>query len=106
MGDNLDSWQTHIKQWEVSQALRNEIDLFRQNMPIVKLLRDDAMRDRHWSVIKALVKDQFDHQSDYFTLDKFMDLHFEKVYDGIKEQWETAQAEFKIESSLLNIQNR
>jgi len=58
--DEIDKMPQSIKSWDVSQNLKNEIDLFKQNMPIVKLLRDHCMRDRHWSNIKILVKDQLD----------------------------------------------
>lgn len=95
-----------IKSWDVTQSLKAEIDLFKQNMPIIRLLRDPAMRDRHWANIKVLVKDQFDQHSEYFILDKFMELGFHKYHSEIKTEWETAQAEFKIESTLRSIEDR
>ena len=72
-----------VRDWGVYSFLRNEVQKFRDTMPLLTDLRDDAMRERHWKEIRFEVKDDFDEQSDEFNLEKVISLnlltHAEKI---------------------------
>lgn len=96
-------------------------------MPLVNDLHNKAMRDRHWNQIKVknlkkinelfkfylllmLMQDetnkQFDEQSDEFTLEAIVELHFEENAALISEVSEAASKEYEIEKGLKLINEK
>lgn len=104
--EEISGWAKPIKSWDLVRNLVGRIQHFKAHMPILKLLKNTAMRKRHWDRIQESVKAQFDENSPLFTLERFIEIGFDKVVDNIKEQWEVAQAEFKIETAKNEIQEK
>ena len=44
------------------------VDTFKQAMPVVLALRNDKLKDSHWTEIKALIGKDFNVKEDGFTL--------------------------------------
>jgi dynein heavy chain len=103
------------------ETTKNKVDRFRRTMPLVNDLHNKSMRERHWKQIKVklllnlenkkdntlakslnyFLKDesnkQFEENSDEFTLEVIIDLHFEENATLISEVSEAASKEFDIE---------
>ncbi len=79
------------------EITKNKVDRFRRTMPLVNDLHNKAMRERHWNQIKADSNKRFDENSEEFTLEIIIDLHFEENAGLINEISEAATKEFDIE---------
>ena len=42
-----------IKRWGVWTMMRERIDRFRATLPLIQDLRNPALRDRHWDMVRA-----------------------------------------------------
>jgi len=43
------------KKWEVIETTRNNIDEFRNLLPVVDDLKNPAMKDRHWIEVRSII---------------------------------------------------
>jgi sulfur relay (sulfurtransferase) DsrC/TusE family protein len=48
----LNGYSKEMKKWEIVNFIRSNIDQFRQTLPLVKMLKERYMRDRHWDKLK------------------------------------------------------
>lgn len=102
----LKGWKQHIQEWGISMHLKNTYELLKLNMPIVELLRRPSIRPRHWDEVKKLVGDQFDQESQYFDLEKWMKLSFDKHHASIENLVSESEEQYKIEMALKEIKDR
>lgn len=100
---DIKSFDTKIQGWGVAKELLTEIQMVIDNMPIIDILREPYMRERHWANTRSLVNKPFNHMDDDFTLDKFVELAFTSVLDKIHETSESAQAQYRVEVLLTKI---
>jgi dynein heavy chain len=92
-----------VKEWGVFAHLKTEVDKFRQTMPLILDLRDDAMRERHWKELRFEVKEDFDENSDEFSLEKVFSLNLLNHQEMIMEMADNARKQLKIEVALEDI---
>jgi dynein heavy chain len=102
--EKIKNFDKEVRQWGVFDFLKNKIDQFRTAMPLIADLRDEAMRDRHWKELKFEVKEEFDEESEEFTLEKIFDLGLNNHGEKIAELADNARKELKIELQLKEIQ--
>ncbi|XXQ31513.1 AAA+ ATPase domain-containing protein [Plasmodiophora brassicae] len=96
-----------MKKWPVWNAARERIEHFRTMMPLIKDLKNPAMRERHWAELKEEVQDhQFDPHDDAFTLGKLFDLGIHQHAETINALSAIASREYSIEQTLLEIEER
>ena len=100
----INALDKEVRDWGVYTFLRNEVQKFRDTMPLLTDLRDDAMRERHWKEIRFEVKDDFDEQSDEFNLEKVISLNLLTHAEKINELADNARKQLKIEKSLKEIE--
>lgn len=89
------------KNWDVVEVTKTKVDRFRRTMPLVNDLHNKAMRERHWNQIKDESNKQFEENSESFTLEAIIDLHFEENANLISEVSEAATKEFDIEKVYI-----
>ena len=63
--------------WKVLLDLNARVDGIKKLMPLIMDLRNEAMRDRHWSQLMEEVGKTFDPHADTFTLERVLDLGLE-----------------------------
>ena len=102
--DMLKNVDREIRGWVVYDNLKNRIESFRQTMPLIMDLRNEAMRERHWGLLRYEVREEFDENSDDFTLDKVFELQLNQHAEFISELSENAAKELKIERQLDKIE--
>lgn len=103
--DKIRGLDKEVKDWQIYNFIRLEVQRFRDTMPLLSELRDDSMRDRHWRELRFEVKDDFDQTGDDFTLEKLFNLNLLAHADKIYDIGERAKKQLKIEISLNNIEN-
>lgn len=59
-----------MKDWQAFLDLRRKIDDFNETCPLLEMMSNKAMAERHWQRISNLTKSQFDIESENFTLGK------------------------------------
>lgn len=79
------------------------MDQFRRTLPLINDLRNKAMRARHWEAIKKAMVRDFDEGGDDFTLEKIIELGFDKYAEMISELSQAATKELAIENALIKI---
>jgi len=101
--EKIKSFEKEVRQWGVYEYLKNKIDQFRTAMPLISDLRDEAMRERHWKELKFEVKEEFDEDSNDFTLEKIFELGLNNHGEKVSELADNARKELKIEVQLEEI---
>lgn len=92
------------RHWEVLDASKDRVDQFRRTIPLISDLRNDAMRPRHWNTIRREMARDFDQTAEDFTLEKMIDLGFDRYAGFISELSQAATKELAIERALDKIE--
>lgn len=95
-----------IKKWKVWENLKSIIDKFKETLPLIQDLRNDAMRPRHWKVLQDKIGIDFDPYDSSFTLNEIMKLKLNQYPDLISELSSNANKELAIENSLNSLEER
>ena len=91
------------KNWGISDNIKSRIDQFKRTMPLIQDLKNEAMRERHWTDIKTSIQKSFDHTSESFTLEQIIGLGLDQFADQISEISAAASKELSIEQVLKEI---
>jgi dynein heavy chain len=51
-----------IKKWKVWEANKDKIDQFRKTLPLIQDLKNPALRDRHWRLLREEMGKEFDQK--------------------------------------------
>lgn len=81
-------------------VLQDMVDSFKKTMPLIRDLRNPAMRPRHWANLMEVVGAKFDPASPSFTLDSVVKLHLDQHADVIADLSGNASKELAIETSI------
>lgn len=85
------------KNWGILDHTRQCVDKFRRTLPLIVDLKNPALRDRHWSKVKATMDQEFDQEADDFTLNAIAGMHMQNFVEQIGDISNTASMEFTIE---------
>lgn len=77
---------------------------FSRTLPLLKAMRNAALRPRHWSQIKAIVCQRFDEFSDDFNLGAVIEMQFLLHFDKVTDISQAATMELQVESNLANVE--
>jgi len=64
----LNKYPKEMKKWEIVNYVRQQVENFRQTLPLIKMLKEPYMRTRHWSNLQEKIGSVLDSNSDSFTL--------------------------------------
>ena len=62
-----------LKEWQAFEELRRTIDDFNETCPLLELMSNRAMMQRHWDKLEALTGHTFEVESDTFFLRNLME---------------------------------
>ena len=62
-----------LKDWQAFLELKKKIDDFNESCPLLEVMANKAMKDRHWERIAKTTSHTFDLESDNFTLRNIME---------------------------------
>ncbi len=95
-----------IKKWKVWEAMKGELDSFRETIPLIQDLRNKALRTRHWASLQERVGSEFDPSSPSFTLNEVVKLGLNAHAEFIGELSSNANKELAIEVALNELEKR
>lgn len=76
---------------------RLNVDKFRRTLPLITVLKNPAMRSRHWKQVKDTIDREFDETSEDFTLNAIIKMQMHNFAEQISEISHTATMELAIE---------
>ena len=95
-----------IRRWKVWEAMKLELDRFRETVPLIQDLRNPALRLRHWAALQEKVGKEFNPKSALFTLNKVVELDLNSHVEFIGELSANANKELSIEVALNELDKR
>jgi len=91
-----------VHKWDVHAGLTSLVAAMSVSLPLVNDLRDEAMRNRHWSQLMSVCGKTF-VMDEKLQLDALLRLELDKFQDSVSEIVERARAEIKIDLQLQKI---
>ncbi|XP_059616596.1 dynein axonemal heavy chain 8-like [Phlebotomus argentipes] len=92
-----------LKRWKAYEELKRKLTEMNDLCPLIGLLRNDAMKDHHWSSLSECLNINIDVESDEFTLGTILDTHILDVRDEVENIGISALKEKDIEEKLRQI---
>ena len=62
-----------LKEWDAYNELKQKIDDFNECCPLLELMANKAMKNRHWERMETLTKHHFDIENENFCLRNIME---------------------------------
>ncbi|XP_067133160.1 dynein axonemal heavy chain 10-like, partial [Centruroides vittatus] len=92
-----------IKQIPLSHTLKQKLDHTKNSIPLYLILKEEAIRDRHWIELMKITCITFDLSYAKFNLGNLFSLNLLYYEDSIKEIVENAKKELNIEKEVQEI---
>ena len=92
-----------MKEWQAFNDLKRKIDDFNETCPLLELMANPAMKERHWERITALTGHSFDVSSENFQLRNIMEAPLLDYKDDIEDICIAAGKEKDIEAKLKQV---
>ncbi|KAH9641785.1 hypothetical protein HF086_003911 [Spodoptera exigua] len=92
-----------MKDWPAFIELKNKIDDFNQTCPLLELMADKSMKDRHWRRLEKLMNCVLDVESEAFTLANVMEAPLLKYKEDVEDICISAVKEKDIEAKLKQV---
>lgn len=92
-----------MKEWQAFNDLKQRIDDFNETCPLLELMANKAMKERHWQRITVLTGHTFDVESDNFQLRNIMEAPLLEHKDDIEDICIAAVKEKDIEAKLKQV---
>lgn len=62
-----------MKDWQAFLDLKKKIDDFNESCPLLELMSNKAMKERHWNRLAKVTQHTFDRESENFALRNVME---------------------------------
>ncbi|XP_030832172.1 dynein heavy chain 8, axonemal [Strongylocentrotus purpuratus] len=92
-----------LKEWQAFLELKKTIDDFNETCPLLELMANKAMKDRHWERITNVTGHKFEIDSDTFCLRNIMEAPLLRSKEDIEDICISAVKEKDIEAKLAQV---
>uniref|UniRef100_A0A8C8CZV8 AAA+ ATPase domain-containing protein n=1 Tax=Oncorhynchus tshawytscha TaxID=74940 RepID=A0A8C8CZV8_ONCTS len=92
-----------LKDWQAFLDLKKRIDDFSESCPLLEMMANKAMKQRHWDRITGLTGKKFEVESDTFALQNIMEANLLKYKEDIEDICISAVKEKDIEAKLAQV---
>ncbi|BES88501.1 dynein heavy chain [Nesidiocoris tenuis] len=93
-----------MKDWPAFVELKKKIDDFTESCPLLEMMANPSMKERHWVRLENLLKCKFDVESPDFTLGDIMAAPLLKNKDEVEDICISAVKEKDIDAKLKQVQ--
>ena len=62
-----------MKDWRAFGELKKKLENFHEICPLLEMMSNDAMKDRHWKRLEELTSHKFDVESEGFQLKNILE---------------------------------
>jgi dynein heavy chain len=101
----LSKFGKEAQDWDIFIDLKVRVNSIRGTIPILLDLKNESLRDRHWSQIADLAGKPLSSASNNVTLDKILELGLDQHSQTISEISESAKNEVYIEDIVNQIES-
>ncbi|XP_065190514.1 dynein axonemal heavy chain 10-like [Sycon ciliatum] len=92
-----------IKEMSVFRVLEENMRQFKDSVPLIEDLKNDALRERHWTKLMDSTKQKFDMNPETFTLSNLFAMGLHKYADIIGDIVTSATKELSIEKGIAEV---
>ncbi|CAH1165598.1 unnamed protein product [Phyllotreta striolata] len=92
-----------IKALTVGVTLDNVLKQFRNSVPLMVSLKNEALRERHWKMLMVKTGIEFDMSPEKFTLDNMFAMQLHRYQDTAEEIINNAVKELSIEKGVKEV---
>uniref|UniRef100_A0A2C9JCN9 AAA+ ATPase domain-containing protein n=1 Tax=Biomphalaria glabrata TaxID=6526 RepID=A0A2C9JCN9_BIOGL len=92
-----------LKDWQAFEDLKKTIDDFNEMVPLLELMSNKAMKQRHWQRIADVTAHPFDIEGENFTLRNILEAPLLKYKEEIEDICISAVKEKDIEAKLKQV---
>ncbi|XP_059149715.1 dynein axonemal heavy chain 5-like isoform X1 [Physella acuta] len=92
-----------LKDWPAFEDLKRTIDDFNEMVPLLELMANKAMKQRHWQRMSDLTSHHFDVEGENFTLRNILEAPLLKYKEEIEDICISAVKEKDIEAKLKQV---
>jgi dynein heavy chain len=96
---------TGLRKWEAYVELKQTIENFYNTLPILELLNEKSIKDRHWAKISKLCGKELDYKSPEFKVKHMIEAKIIDHKDDVEEIITAASREGEIEIRMADIRN-
>lgn len=84
-----------MKDWAAFIELKKKIDDFNECCPLLEMMANKAMKDRHWLRLEKLLNCPFDVDNDEFTLKNVMEAPLLKYKDDVEVSYNLSYRKYE-----------
>jgi dynein heavy chain len=95
-----------LKAMPTYQLVEERVTAFRDSIPLIQLLKNDALKPRHWTRLMEVTGVQFTMNPKTFTLGNLFSMQLHRFSDAIGEIVNQAMQEQKIENEIRKIEDK
>ena len=92
-----------LKDMSTYHAVAGVVTAFREGIPLIASLKNEAMKDRHWSKLMDVTGVKFTMNPKTFTLNKLFEMNLARFGDEIAEIVNESMQELKIEKEIRSV---
>ena len=92
-----------LKEWQAFNDLKQKIDDFNECCPLLELMANRSMKERHWDRIATATKHTFEVESETFSLRNIMEAPLLEHKEDIEDICISAVKEKDIEAKLKQV---
>lgn len=92
-----------MQTWPAYIDLKNKIDDFNESLPLLELMTDKALKERHWNRLNKLLESDFDVASPKFTLGMLLSAPILENKEDVEDICVGAVKELDIEAKLKQV---
>eukprot|EP00750_Incisomonas_marina_P009230 INCI15857.2.p1 GENE.INCI15857.2~~INCI15857.2.p1 ORF type:complete len:4529 (-),score=890.01 INCI15857.2:58-13644(-) len=93
-----------LKELAVYKAVEECVVQFKDGIPLISLLKNEAMKPRHWKKLGEVTNITFDANSTTFTLRSIFEMKLYRFQDAIEDIVNESVQELKLENALRNLE--
>jgi dynein heavy chain, axonemal len=102
LAKNIKSMNKNLKNWPAFKGLEDAVKNMQTSLPLMAMLANDAMRDRHWKTLMKTCGKTF-VMDENFTFGSLLNLKLHEFADDVEEIVASATKELTIEKQLKKI---
>lgn len=103
-GDQCIRLPKDLKEWQAYKELKTSIENLKALLPIITILKKDAVKDRHWEALNEKTTHRIPYdQPEIFIIEDLAKAKVLDLIEDVEEIGESAEKQKKIEISLGEI---
>lgn len=100
----MKEYSREVQKWEVTMNVKIILEQVKSTLPLIQMLREPYMRERHWEKMQRLLGSIIEPNSETFSIGEVFKLNLIQNAEAVREICEVAREEYKIESALAKIE--